>query len=57
MAVFPIQDPLRLGSEARMNIPGQAENNWAWRLRADALTSELAQNLRQLTVTYGRLEE
>ncbi|MGQ9735171.1 MAG: 4-alpha-glucanotransferase [Thermaceae bacterium] len=33
LAVFPVQDLLSLGSEARMNHPGRAEGNWAFRLR------------------------
>lgn len=31
MAVFPLQDVLGLGTEARMNMPGHALGNWAWR--------------------------
>jgi 4-alpha-glucanotransferase len=30
--VFPIQDLMGLGSEARFNTPGTIENNWSWRL-------------------------
>jgi 4-alpha-glucanotransferase len=30
--IFPLQDILGLGSEARMNIPGTALGNWQWRL-------------------------
>lgn len=29
--IFPMQDVLGLGSEARMNIPGTALGNWQWR--------------------------
>src|SRR5206468_6401198 len=31
VAIAPLQDLLNLGSEARMNAPGRAENNWSWR--------------------------
>ena len=31
-AVIPAQDLLGLGNEARMNLPGEAEGNWGWRL-------------------------
>jgi 4-alpha-glucanotransferase len=31
IAVFPLQDVLGLGSEARMNMPGKATGNWGWR--------------------------
>ena len=33
-AVFPVQDLLELGGEARMNVPGTAEGNWRWRMAA-----------------------
>jgi 4-alpha-glucanotransferase len=54
-AIVPAQDLLELGSEARMNFPGIAKGNWRWRLKDGALTQELAQRLRSLTITYGRL--
>jgi 4-alpha-glucanotransferase len=54
LAVFPLQDILGLGSEARMNRPGQPEGNWTWRFREDALEPELAERLALLTQTYGR---
>jgi len=53
-AIIPMQDLLGLGSEARMNRPGANTGNWEWRVRADALTSELAARLGRLTRTYER---
>ncbi len=38
LAVVPMQDFLKLGSEARMNTPGVAEGNWRWRLPAQSLS-------------------
>jgi 4-alpha-glucanotransferase len=55
VAIAPLQDILRSGSEARMNMPGRANGNWLWRFRAEVLTPELAQGMRLLTSTYGRL--
>lgn len=55
LAVIPVQDLLGLGSEARMNHPGIEDGNWRWRLAEDALTPDLAQRLRLLTHTYGRI--
>ncbi len=55
-AVVPIQDVLGLGSEARMNTPGQPEGNWTWRYRREMLTSEIEQRLRELTKRVGRSE-
>ena len=31
LALFPIQDVLNLGSEARFNTPGVSDGNWSWR--------------------------
>jgi 4-alpha-glucanotransferase len=56
MAVVPLQDVLRLGSEARMNMPGVVGGNWAWRYRSEDLKPELAEGLRFFTKTYGRFE-
>lgn len=55
-AITPLQDVLRLGSEARMNIPGRLGGNWAWRFSAEALSTELADRLRQLTFIYRRFQ-
>jgi 4-alpha-glucanotransferase len=50
LAITPLQDVLRLGNEARMNLPGsEGGTNWTWRHDAKALTSELAKELRGLT--------
>ncbi len=45
---------MSLGSEARMNVPGRAEGNWGWQMAPDALDPDLAVQLRNLTVLYGR---
>jgi len=54
LAVFPMQDALSLDGGARMNIPGQAEGNWGWRVRADAFNPDVAGRWRSLVETYGR---
>jgi 4-alpha-glucanotransferase len=54
-AVFPAQDLLGLGNEARMNLPASTEGNWAWRLAPGALTKEIGARLRELTEIYGRV--
>jgi 4-alpha-glucanotransferase len=54
LALFPMQDLLGLGSEARMNLPGSATGNWAWRFEEGALSPALAERLAGLTRTYGR---
>ena len=53
-AVAPLQDLLRLGTDARMNLPGRPGGNWRWRLRGDQLTPEAVDWLGELTTLYGR---
>lgn len=53
-AIIPLQDLMGLGAEARMNFPGKGEGNWAWRYRAELLTPELGDRLKQLTQRFGR---
>ncbi|HET6943841.1 MAG TPA: 4-alpha-glucanotransferase [Gaiellaceae bacterium] len=55
LAVVPVQDVLSLGSEARMNRPGEANGNWSWRLERGQLTDELAARLREVTARGRRL--
>jgi 4-alpha-glucanotransferase len=55
LAVAPVQDVLSLGYEARMNFPGKAEGNWAWRLAPGQLTGEHADHLSRLARAYGRV--
>jgi 4-alpha-glucanotransferase len=44
-AVLPMQDILRLGSEARMNTPGTPTGNWDWRFEWNMLCPDLAPRL------------
>ena len=44
-----------LGTEARMNVPGQMDGNWAWRYRTQDLQAEDLQRLRDITEWSGRL--
>ncbi len=55
LCMIPAQDVLGLGSESRMNRPGEALGNWGWRLEPDQLTFELAVELRAATEAAGRL--
>ena len=54
MAIVPMQDVLILDSEARMNTPGVAEGNWAWRFEESDLTEKLAERLYETVKLYGR---
>lgn len=53
-AIYPVQDLLRLGSEARMNTPATTEGNWEWRLEGE-LDGSVLGALGALTEATGRL--
>ncbi len=53
-AIIPLQDVLGLGTEGKMNAPGKAEGNWAWRYKSGDLTLDLRDRLKELTYLYGR---
>jgi 4-alpha-glucanotransferase len=55
LAVVPLQDVLGLGSEARMNVPGEAAGNWGWRARPEELRREVALQLHRLAELSSRL--
>lgn len=48
LCVFPMQDVLHLGSEARMNTPSAGEGNWTWRYGFDSIHPDFAIKLAQL---------
>ncbi len=54
MAIVPLQDVLELGSDARMNTPGQATDNWRWRFTADQITPTITEGLHLFSEIYGR---
>ena len=46
--IFPLQDVLHLGSEARMNTPAAGRGNWTWRFGLNALQPHFADSLAKL---------
>ena len=54
LALAPLQDLLKLGAEARMNVPGRVEGNWRWRATEAMLSPSAFQWLRDLTATSNR---
>ncbi|HUP49387.1 MAG TPA: 4-alpha-glucanotransferase [Thermoanaerobaculia bacterium] len=54
-AIVPVQDVLGLGSEARMNTPGDPLHNWSWRVGPGMLTRAHAERLRKLAEITGRV--
>jgi 4-alpha-glucanotransferase len=54
-AVVPMQDVLGLGSDARLNTPGNPEGNWGWQMAEDAASLELSARFRRLAALTGRI--
>lgn len=54
IAMAPMQDVLRLGDQARMNVPGKPDGNWSWRLRWTDLDMGLAEGIGLLAYLSGR---
>lgn len=52
--IIPLQDYLHLDNTARINFPSTIGTNWRWRLKPGMLTEELATEIRQMTILYGR---
>jgi 4-alpha-glucanotransferase len=53
-AIFPLQDILNLGADARMNTPGKEQGNWTWRFTADAFDHDGKYRLKHYTGLYQR---
>ena len=55
LTIFPIQDLIELGDEARFNKPGTFLNkNWTWRMRKNQLTSQIKLKMKDLTIKSNR---
>jgi len=55
--IFPLQDILCLGEEARINRPSVAHGNWMWRLEREHLEAFHGEFLKRTTWIYGRARE
>ena len=53
-AVYPLQDVLGYGSDARMNVPGSESGNWEWRFSWSLMPDWIAGYLSRMTALYGR---
>ncbi len=54
-AIVPLQDYLGLGSEHRMNTPGNDSGNWRWRFAWSDLPDSLAPAIAALCARHGRI--
>ena len=52
--IFPLQDVLHLGSEARMNTPSAPEGNWTWRFSRGELHPDFAHKLAAISEMTDR---
>jgi 4-alpha-glucanotransferase len=60
LAIVPLQDFLTLGTEARLNRPGEPVGNWQWRYQPEQLAKlhqSTASYLHELGELYYRLPE
>lgn len=55
LCVIPLQDYLGLDNRARINQPSTTGKNWKWRVKKEALTKTMAQDIQRLTSLYGRI--
>lgn len=55
VAIAPLQDILGLGGEARMNMPGIAQGNWAWRCTPVEMAAASWNRLAKLTFEARRI--
>ena len=54
LTIFPIQDLLKYGADTRLNTPGVAKNNWAFRITSDSLSKIDGEKLNYYNEIYGR---
>ena len=52
--IFPIQDIFVYGADTRMNTPGTAKNNWAYRITKEQLSAVNRPRFYALNKLYGR---
>lgn len=54
MAIYPMQDVLCLGTQARMNQPGIADGCWNWRFDWSQVQPWHGQRLHEISIVHGR---
>ena len=55
LVIFPVQDVLLYGSDTRLNKPGCAENNWAYRILEEQLQTVDTEKFLYWNKLYGRV--
>jgi 4-alpha-glucanotransferase len=54
IAIAPMQDFLKLGGWARMNLPASTTGNWLWRMKPCAITPQLVEWVKKINITFNR---
>ncbi|MDX1697890.1 MAG: 4-alpha-glucanotransferase [Thiohalobacterales bacterium] len=54
LCILPLQDILGLGTEARMNRPGDDGDHWRWRFDWSQITMETTHHIREMSCHAGR---
>ncbi len=54
IAILPMQDILRLGADARMNVPASVAGNWLWRIKLEQLLEIDEEKWIELVKFYNR---
>ena len=54
LTVFAVQDILKLGNQARMNLPSSLGNNWKWRMKKGQLGEQQVKDMRYLASVFDR---
>jgi 4-alpha-glucanotransferase len=57
MTLAPLQDFLKMDTDARMNYPGRPSGNWGYRFTSSAFTDELKQKIYEINYLYARLPD
>jgi 4-alpha-glucanotransferase len=54
LCILPLQDVLGLGTDARMNRPGDDGDHWRWQFDWSQITHEHATHLKEMSRHAGR---
>lgn len=53
--IVPLQDYLGYDNRSRINQPSTVGKNWRWRITKEELSDELKEEIRAVTLRYGRM--
>ena len=57
VCIIPMQDYLGLDDSTRMNTPSTVGSNWKWRVKKSDISEQLGEEIRQIAITYGRIND